>query len=162
MERESVLNRIREIAGEKAQARGFEHVHTDLAGTKRNLVVRVFIDKPGGITLEDCSQASRDIEEVLDAEDLIPDPYVLEVSSPGIERQLFSIDDFRRFVGKRARIRTAEEINGRKVIKGRIARVAGTIVEMTDGSYGTVAVPYEKVAKANLVFDVAEEFGRRK
>jgi ribosome maturation factor RimP len=94
----SIAGKIREIALKAASDRGLEFVHSEIAGTKRNAVVRIFVDKPGGVTIDDCSTLSRDVEAVLDELDVIPSAYVLEVSSPGLERELYSIDDFRKFV----------------------------------------------------------------
>ena len=76
------------------------------------MTVRIYIDKPEGVTLEDCSTVSRAIEAVIDADDFIPAPYVLEVSSPGLERPLFSIQDFEKFAGKKAKVKTSEAIDG--------------------------------------------------
>ena len=161
MEREQIESRLREIAKGAAEAKGLEFVHSEIAGTKRNAVVRVFVDKPGGVTLDDCSEVSRDIEGVLDLEDIIPSSYVLEVSSPGLERELYSIDDFVKFTGEKARMKTREPIDGRKAFKGVITGVDGDSIVFEDRAVGSVTVPYSNVAKANLVFDLSEELKRK-
>src|SRR5262245_57699773 len=94
--------RIADIGRRVTDKAGFEMVHCQIAGSKRSPTVRLFIDKPGGVTIEDCAAISRDMEAVLDHEDFIPTSYILEVSSPGIERELFKIEDFERFAGQTA------------------------------------------------------------
>ena len=88
MENGSIEEGIRRIAKEAVTANGVEFVHAEIVGTKRNLTVRVYIDKPDGVTLEDCSAVSKRMEAVLDADDFIPSAYLLEVSSPGIGEPL--------------------------------------------------------------------------
>src|SRR5689334_16634770 len=105
-----IADRITAIGKEVAEKNGFELVQCQIAGSNRSPVVRVFIDKQGGVTVEDCAEVSREMEAILDREDLIPTSYVLEVSSPGIERELFTLDDFKRFAGQNARIKTGRPI----------------------------------------------------
>src|SRR5688500_5468331 len=103
MDKHLIIETVRKIKEGVAGESGIEVVHIDLAGTKRDAVLRIFIDKEGGVTIDDCSSVSRGIEAVLDADDnLIPSKYVLEVSSPGIERELYSLNDFRKFSGQLA------------------------------------------------------------
>src|SRR3954447_3447787 len=114
MDKADLTTRIRGIAQKVADDRQVELVHVEIAGTKRDSVLRIYIDKPEGVTLDDCSLFSRDVEAVLDLEDVIPTRYVLEVSSPGIERELYSIADFKRFEGELAKVKTKAEIDGQK------------------------------------------------
>src|SRR5213075_1883389 len=111
-----VDQRIREISELVATKGGFELVRSEIGGTKRNPIVRVFIDKADGVSVEHCADVSREIEAGLDAEDLIPTKFVLEVSSPGLERGLYSIKDFRRFAGKLVKLKTNTEVDGSKSI----------------------------------------------
>ncbi|HSI89079.1 MAG TPA: ribosome maturation factor RimP [Pyrinomonadaceae bacterium] len=161
MEREQIEARIRAISQSAADAKGLEFVHSEVAGTKRNAVVRVFVDKPGGVTLDDCGELSRDIEGVLDIEDIVPSSYVLEVSSPGLERELYSIADFQKFTGESARIKTREAVDGRKSYKGSIVGVDGENILFEEKTLGQITIPYSNVAKANLVFDLSEELKRK-
>jgi ribosome maturation factor RimP len=149
------------IAGKVATGAGVELVQVETAGTKRDMVVRVFIDKEGGVTLADCTTVSRGIEDVLDAEDIIPSRYVLEVSSPGIERGLYSLADFVRFTGQLAKVKTAIEIEGQKNFVGRIVSVDGERITLEDRTRGEVAFDYADVAKANLKIDLSKEFGHK-
>src|SRR5687767_2940592 len=115
MENASLEGRIKQIAAAAAEENGVEFVHCEILGAKRNMTVRVFIDKPGGVSVEDCALVSRRMEETLDADDLIPSAYLLEVSSPGLERELYSVEDFRRFTGQKVKVKLASAVNGQKV-----------------------------------------------
>jgi len=161
MEKHSVTERIESIASEIAKKMDVEFVHAEVVGSKRNPTVRVFIDKPDGVTIDDCAKFSHEMEEVLDADDFIPSAYVLEVSSPGIERQLYRIEDFVKFTGRLARLKTAEEIDGQKNFTGTIESVEDNTVVFGDTTKGTVRIPYSSIAKANLKIDLGKEFNRR-
>src|SRR5260370_12361477 len=106
MDKHLIIEHVKAIAAKVTAASGIELVHVDISGTKRDLVLRIFIDKEGGVTLDDCSNVSRSVEDVLDSEDFIPSRYVLEVSSPGIERELYSLDDFVKFTGHLTKVKT--------------------------------------------------------
>ena len=112
MEGSSILERVENIARAAAADSGVELVHVELAGIKRDQVIRIYIDKDGGVTIEDCTNVSHAIETVLDADDFIPGKYVLEVSSPGIERQLYSVADFVKFAGQLVKVKTKTDIDG--------------------------------------------------
>jgi ribosome maturation factor RimP len=101
----SIVERIDKIAGKAARENGVEFVHSEIVGNRRNKTVRIFIDKPEGVSIEDCTNVSRAVEAVIDAEDFIPSAFVLEVSSPGLERPLFTLADFTRFAGKKAKVK---------------------------------------------------------
>ncbi len=152
---------MRAIAEKIAQTKSVELVHTEIAGTKRDSVVRIFIDKPEGVTLDDCSSFSRDIETFLDSEDVIPGKYVLEVSSPGIERELYSIEDFRRFEGRVAKVKTTVDIDGQKTFVGPITVIDDDMISIQDRIRGSVSFRYADVAKANLKIDLSKEFQGR-
>lgn len=162
MDREAIGEKLKEIARDVANHQGLEFVHSELAGTKNNLVVRVFLDKTGGITLDECGNASRDIEGVLDTLDLIPNSYVLEVSSPGLERRLFGLDDYKKFAGETVRLKTDLEFAGRKAFKGKLTGVKGDSAIIEDPAAGTLEIPIVNIVRANLVFDFTGEFGPSK
>jgi ribosome maturation factor RimP len=161
MDKSLIAQRVSAIAREIGAKEAIELVHAETAGTKRDMVVRVFIDKEGGVTLDDCSNVSRQIEEVLDAEDLIPSRYVLEVSSPGIERELYSLADFVRFAGQLTKVKLKAEIGGQKTFVGPIASVDGEAITINDRTVGIVNFGYADVAKANLKIDLSKEFGHK-
>lgn len=154
----SIGERVEQIAASVTGQSGIEFVHCEIAGSKRNPTVRLIIDKPGGVTLEDCAQVSRDVEAVLDKDDFIPTAYVLEVSSPGIERELYKLADFEKFTGQNARIKTAQPVGGQRNFAGRIAAVANGEIEFEDRTSGVVKIPFDLVAKANLMVDLTDDF----
>ncbi len=153
-----ITERIREIAERSAAAHDAELVHVEMAGTRRNAVLRIFIDKEGGVSVDDCADVSRDVESALDVEDLIPSKYVLEVSSPGIERELYSLNDFVKFAGRLVKVRTHQPIDGRKTFVGVIAGTDGSTITIDDTQKGQMTLEHADIAKANLKMDLSEEF----
>jgi ribosome maturation factor RimP len=156
----SIDRRVESVAERVAADNGFELVHVELAGPERNPVVRVFIDKPGGITHEDCAAMSLHLGTVLDVEDFIEPSYTLEVSSPGLERGLYKKADYERFAGQAAKMKSRVAINGQRNFAGKILGLEGDDVLFEDKTNGQVRVPFDAVAKANLEIDVEEEFRR--
>jgi len=161
MDMHSIGDRIENIASAAAAVFGVELVHVEIGGTKRDVVVRIFIDKPGGVSIEDCSDVSCSIEATLDEEDFIPSRYVLEVSSPGIERELYSLGDFVKFVGRLAKVKMKAGIAGQKTFAGTITSVEGEEITFEDRMRGLMKFMFEDVDKANLKIDLTEEFRRR-
>ena len=130
---------------------GYDLVEVGLVVTHGRRTVRVFIDKPGGVNVDDCAVASRAMSAVLDERtDLFRGRYFLEVSSPGAERRLRSREDFERFAGRKALLRVRSEEKGIEVLKGKIGEFKGDILgfELEDGTH--IAVPLHEIAKANL------------
>ena len=161
MEPRSIESRIREIALKATAACGVEFVHLEIAGTKRNQIVRIFADKDGGITIDDCSNVSKAVEEAMDADDFMPAAYVLEVSSPGLDRELYSLSDFEKFTGKLAKIKMKPDFDGPKSLNGLIVKVEGNEITFEDRTAGEIVFPYASVAKANLKIDIQQELNRR-
>jgi ribosome maturation factor RimP len=161
MENASLEGRIKQIAAVAAEENGVEFVHCEILGAKRNMTVRVYIDKPGGVSVEDCALVSRRMEETLDADDLIPSAYLLEVSSPGLERELYSLNDFQKFAGQKVKVKLASPVNGQKVYVGRIRGVEGGDVVLDGKDQGEIRFPYSDVVKANLRVDLEQEFKKR-
>src|SRR2546425_6445729 len=160
MESGSVAERIREFAEQVAIDHGVELVHVELTGPEGHPTVRVFLDKPGGVTHEDCSEVSFHLGTVLDVEDFIHSSYTLEVSSPGLERGLYKRADYGRFAGSLARMRTRRPIDGQRNFRGRLLGIDGDEVLFEDRTSGRVTVPLDAIAKANLELDVDQEFRR--
>jgi ribosome maturation factor RimP len=115
------IERVREIAAQVGASSGVEVVEVDMRGSGGSRMLRVFIDKPGGVTHEDCANVSRELSTVLDVEDAVPGgPYVLEVSSPGLDRKLSKAADFERFIGSRIKLTTRTPVNGNRHFEGRL------------------------------------------
>ena len=158
MDQASVAERIREVAEQTAIDHGLELVHAEVAGPEGHPVVRVFIDKPGGVTHDDCSEVSIQMGTILDVEDFIHSAYTLEVSSPGLERGLYRRSDYERFAGQVAKIKTRSAIRGQRNFRGRIAGVDERNVTFDDRTSGRVTIPIDEIAKAHLEVDAEEEF----
>ncbi len=156
----SIEKRVEEIAERVAADNGLELVHAEVAGPEGKPILRIFIDKPGGVTHEDCSTVSHHVGTILDVEDFIHSAYTLEVSSPGLERGLYKRADYERFAGSNARLRATRAINGQRNFRGRIINVKGDDVIFEDRTSGLVSIPLESIGKANLEVDVEEEFRR--
>lgn len=149
---------MREICGRVAVEHGLELVHAEMASNGRLPVVRIFIDKPGGVTHQDCAQMSLHVGTVLDVEDFIHSAYTLEVSSPGLERGLYKREDYERFAGRMAKIKTRATVGGQRNFRGRILSVEGETLLFDDKTNGRVSIPLREIAKANTEIDVEEEF----
>lgn len=160
MGEKSIGDRVQEIAEQVAIDHGVELVHTEVAGPENKPIVRIFIDKPQGVTHDDCSDVSLHLGTILDVEDFIHASYTLEVSSPGLERGLYKRSDYERFTGSRAKMKTREPIQGQRNFRGRLLGVEGEDVLFEDRTSGQIRVPLSSIAKANLEVDVAEEFRR--
>jgi len=156
----SVEDRVQAIAERVAIDHGLELVHAEVAGPDNKPIVRIFIDKPNGVTHEDCSEVSLHVGTVLDVEDFIHASYTLEVSSPGIERGLYKRQDYERFAGSLAKMRTRKPVNGQRNFRGRLLGIDGEDILFEDRTSGSVRIPFEVVAKANLEMDVDAEFKR--
>jgi ribosome maturation factor RimP len=156
----SIAERVQELAEQVTIDHGLELVHTEVAGPENKPIVRVFIDKPNGVTHEDCAAVSLHLGTVLDVEDFIHASYTLEVSSPGLERGLYKRADYERFAGKQAKIKSRQPITGQRNFRGTILGVDGDYVLFEDRTNGQVRVPLDWITKANLELDVNEEFRR--
>lgn len=160
MDSGAVVERICQIAEQAAIDHGLELVHTEVAGPEGHPIVRVFIDKPGGVTHEDCSNVSHQIGTTLDVEDFIHSAYTLEVSSPGLERGLYKLADYERFAGSQAKLKTRVAQNNQRNFRGRIAGIDNQQVIFEDRTSGRIAIPFDSIVKANLEIDVESEFHR--
>lgn len=160
MGQNSIASKVQEIAERVAVDHGLELVHTEVAGPENKPIVRVFIDKPQGVTHDDCSEMSLHLGTILDVEDFIHASYTLEVSSPGLERGLYKQADYERFAGSDARIKTRQPIDGQRNFRGRLMGLEGDQVVFEDRTSGMVKIPLHIITKANLEVDVSEELRR--
>lgn len=133
-----------------ARPLGFEVVEVEYQSGPHGRVLRVFIDKPGGVTVDDCQAVSEPLSAALDRLDPIPGSYRLEVSSPGIERPLRKPEDFRRFAGREVEIHLFGPVQGRRHWTGTLLGMEqGQVrLRLEDGS--TVELPHEGISKARL------------
>ncbi len=119
------LDKIQEIVDRVAQSSGLEVVEVDLRGGGKARMLRIFIDKPGGVTHEDCSNFSREVGTIFDVEEAVPGgQYTLEVSSPGLDRKLSKPADFERFTGSLVKLMTRDPVNGNRHFEGRLRVVS--------------------------------------
>ena len=116
-------------------------------------VLRVFIDKPGGVNLQDCAFISHQVEDLIEVEDLIPQRYFLEVSSPGLDRVLKKEADFKRFCGEMAKVRIREAVAGRRNFKGRIVRCEHGVIALEDREGKRFEFSLDAIEKARLEFN---------
>jgi ribosome maturation factor RimP len=115
------LDQVRGIVERVASSQGLEVIEVELRGSGKARMLRIFIDKPAGVTHEDCANVSREVGTILDVEDAMPGgQYTLEVSSPGLDRKLSRPADFERFRGSRVKLTTRDEINGNRHFEGRL------------------------------------------
>ena len=131
---------------------GYELVDIELKGAGNSSILRIYIDKPECISHSDCGLVSEQVGTVLDVEDVIPNKYTLEVSSPGLDRKLVKESDFSRFEGKLAKIQTRIPLQHQKVFKGRLKglRDGSVVLELQSGS--EMEIPLDVIQEARLDF----------
>ena len=157
----TVEEQVRAIADRVAATYGLEVWDVELRGTGgKSRMLRVFIDKPEGATLEDCEHVSREMSTILDVEDPIKGAYTLEVSSPGLDRKLRNAGDYERYRGSLVKLQTLEPVNGSRNFEGRLQEVNDGRLTLELPSRGkgkkqepgaTVQIEVSNVAKGNLV-----------
>lgn len=149
MKKEKIYESLEELLKPLIDTRGIELVDVTYEKEGSKWFLRIYVDKPGGIQLSDCEEISRFLSEKLDAVDLIPHQYYLEVSSPGIERPLRKPEDFIRFRGSDVALRTNTKIQGRKNFSGRlIDYIEDQVVLETEA--GTIKLPINSIGQAKL------------
>jgi ribosome maturation factor RimP len=146
------LERIRDAAERAARTAGVEVVDVEWKIGKQRFL-RVYIDKPGGVSHRDCQAVSEQLGVLLDVEDLVPGPrYILEVSSPGLDRKLTKAPDFERFTGRLARISTTEPVENSTFFEGRLAGCSDGLIKL-DVKGRIIELPLTGIRKANLVVE---------
>jgi ribosome maturation factor RimP len=149
LERDAIGKIIERVAARE----GLELVHWEMVGPRNNFVLRIYIDKPGGVNHGDCETVSNQVGTLLDVEDLIANRYTLEVSSPGIERGLYKRADYERFAGNRVKIKTFAPIGGQRNFRGLLVGISDDTVSIDTDSAGRIEIPYEQIAKANIEYE---------
>jgi len=153
-----IAARVDELLQPLLESMGLELVDIEYKPEGHGRVLRLYIDKPGGVTLDDCSTVSRELSELLDVEDFIRERYTLEVSSPGINRPLKTDSDYRRYTGRLVKIRTSELLadeagNRRKTFLGELLGLEGGVVSVRLSEGPLARIPLDKIAKSNLEFE---------
>ena len=150
--------RVADVAGNLLVSRGMELVEIEYKREGRSQVLRVYIDKPGGVNLDDCADVSRELSAILDVEEMIPGRYLLEVSSPGLNRPLTKEADYTRYAGRLLKIKTRvltpdDKGNMRKTFYGELLGYDAGIVRMRLKEGQTASLPLAEIAKAHLEFE---------
>jgi ribosome maturation factor RimP len=154
-----ITEQIEALARPLAASLGVELVELEYKREGRHMVLRLFIDKDGGVSLDDCSAVSRELAAVLDIEDIIPDKYTLEVSSPGLNRPLKTRSHYESYTGRLVKIKTFETLpddagNLRKTFLGELLGISGDLIRLKLQEGQTASIPFAAVAKANLEFEM--------
>ena len=157
------LDKVREIAGRVAQSTGLVVWDMELKGSGANRTLRIYIDKPEGVSHEDCAAFSREVSTIFDVEDAVPGAaYILEISSPGLDRKLFKPEHFTQFTGSLVKFSTRDLVNGNRHFEGRLLgfseghltvdldQAASRKKAKAQGA-GVIVVPYSNIEKASLV-----------
>ncbi len=154
MDKNEIHARLMEMLTPLCQARDLEIWGLDLlfAAGGRHRIVRVYLDSAEGVGIDECAEVSRHLSLALDVEDIIPGAFTLEVSSPGLERPFFSLEQMGGYVGQTVRIRLEKPLDGRKNFKGRLIAIAPPTFTLADDA-GTFELNWEDVGKANLVYE---------
>jgi ribosome maturation factor RimP len=153
-EREEIISRITDLLQPLLEAQGVELVELQYARPKRGRgTLRLFLEQPGGITLEILSRLSRVVSELLDVHDLIPGAYNLEVSSPGLTRPLKRPEDYRRYTGRLVRLTTRSPWEGRQVHRGILQGLENEVVCLQEDGKD-VRIPLQEIAKARLDIEI--------
>jgi ribosome maturation factor RimP len=146
-----MVDKVKAVAERVATSRGYELTEVEIKRLGGSHLVRLFVDKDGGIGLDDLKSVSEEVSAILDAEDPIPTAYTLEVSSPGLDRPLKTEADYRRFIGRLARISSYELVDGRRHWTGRLASVEDGIVTVDLEKEKSVArIPFSRISHGRL------------
>ena len=148
------FDKIRAMVERVATSEGLTVVDVELKGGRSNPLLRVYIDKPGGVSHADCQLISEQLSAILDVEDPFPGRYVLEVSSPGLDRKLSKPSDFTHFVGRRARLVVREAVENQKIFEGRLAGFDNGRVRLDLGERGLRELDLTNIQKAQLVVEI--------
>lgn len=147
--------RVAAAARQLAAASGFHLLEVEHVRGRNRTVVRITLDRPGGITLADCQNFSRRLEEQLDARDLVPGPYTLEVASPGLDRVLKNEGELEYFKGRDVEVTAREPVDGRRRWIGKLGGLVDGNVMVTGPAGETFAIPYHQVQRVRLHPDLS-------
>lgn len=152
MNPKEIVERVQTIIDPILSQEGLELVDIEYRRESKAWVLRLYLDKEGGITLDDCTRMSREVGRNLDIEDFIEVPYTLEVSSPGLTRSLKTQKDFIRYFHRLIKVKTFDPIDNRRNFKGKLLGISENKIEI-ESDRGIFEIPLTNVAKANLEID---------
>lgn len=158
--RENVADRVATLVDPIAEERGLELIDVEFQPHGRRSVLRLYLDRPGGVSLDDLAALSREVGDVLDAHDVVPGQYTLECSSPGINRRLRKPEDFARYRGKTVRVRTTTPIAGSRNFVGRLIATSESGIDLVDDARGAVHVPFRSIERAHYEHDFEADLRR--
>jgi ribosome maturation factor RimP len=147
-----IVDRVHAIADPILFNEGIELVDIEYRRETKGWVLRLYMDKEGGVTLDDCTRVSQEVGRSLDVEDFIQTPYNLEVSSPGLTRPLKTEKDFMKYRDHLIQVKTFDPVANRRRFKGRLLGISGNQIEIQSDE-GVFQIPFSNVAKANLEID---------
>lgn len=159
---QEILRQFEALAVPVADEEGMEVWAADLRQEGGRWVLRLMLERNGGVSLDDLTRVHRQLSDLLDVHDIMPWHYSLELSSPGVNRPLLRPDHYRRYLGQRARIQTKNLRQGRRTFVGRLDRVEDDRVSICDGDIGEVWIPLEDVKKAMTEYEFPSVGAKRK
>ena len=149
---DDILESVKRIAEPVVTAEGMDLVEAEYGNEGGGLTLRLYIDKEGGVTLDDCSNISGQVGQLIELNDLMLHPYTLEVSSPGLNRPLKKEEDFVKYEGKLVRLKVRNPVDGRRNFRGRLLGYEQGTVTIDVGDE-IVSLPFNEIRKANLVHE---------
>ena len=152
MKFENLLQEVRQVVEPILESQGLELVDLEYQRESRGWVLRIYLDREGGVSLDDCAGVSHEVGAVLEVKDLIPSSYILEVSSPGLTRPLKKPEDFNKFRNQMVKIKLYEPLDGRRNFKGTLLGLEGDRVRV-EVEQRVYELPLQRIAKANLEID---------
>ena len=148
MKIDALVNEIYEMVNPIAEELNYDIYHIEYVKENGEYYLRIYIEKDGGITLSDCEALSRRVSDLMDEKDPIKDPYFLEVSSPGLNRTLFTENHYKRFIGREVMVRFTKSIDGKKNVKGILKEVNDDSIVVE--AENLMNIPKDKIKSANI------------
>jgi ribosome maturation factor RimP len=152
---EEIQEKIAALAESIAEQHGIQVYDVEIVGNARNPFVRVYLDKEQGVSLDECAKFSRSLSALIDVEDPIPTAFVLEVSSPGLDRQLKRLKHYEQSTGKLAKVvMKKKSVDGQNVVIGRIMDVQGDLITLITGEGQSLLIPFDTISRARLEIEL--------
>ena len=148
MKNDALVTQIYEMVKPIAEELNYDIYHIEYVKENGEFYLRIYIEKDGGITLSDCEALSRRVSDLMDEKDPIKDPYFLEVSSPGLNRTLFTENHYKRFIGREVMVRFTKSIDGKKNVKGILKEVNDDSIVVE--AENLMNIPKDKIKSANI------------